>query len=181
MIEAILSMGGMALVSGLGLGYAAIKFHVEGDPLVESLEAALPSSNCGNCGFPGCHAYAEALAGVDGERVAINLCTPGGIATIEALAVLLGVEPVAVAESVGPRVAFIHEEQCIGCTACIKVCPVDAIVGATKQSHTVIANICTDCSACLKPCPVDCIEMIPVADSLYTWQWVKPEGPQVIH
>ncbi|MBF0295043.1 MAG: electron transport complex subunit RsxB [Magnetococcales bacterium] len=178
MIEAILSMGGLALVSGLGLGYAAIKFHVEGNPLVESLTAALPASNCGNCGYPGCHAYAEALAGE--EKISIGLCTPGGVPTMESIASLLGVEPVAM-EAHGPRVAFIHEEKCIGCTACIKACPVEAIIGANKQSHTVVAEMCTDCAACVEPCPVDCIEMVPVTTSIYTWQWNKPDGSGTIH
>ncbi|MBF0614593.1 MAG: electron transport complex subunit RsxB [Magnetococcales bacterium] len=174
MIEAVLSMGGMALVAGLGLGYAAIKFHVEGNPLVENLKAALPSTNCGNCGYPGCGAYAEALAGE--EKVSISLCTPGGVQSMEVIAGILGVEPVAMVER-GPRVAYIYEDRCIGCTACIKACPVDAIIGANKQSHTVIADMCTDCEACVEPCPVDCIEMIPLSVSIFTWQWEKPAGP----
>ncbi|GAB0057196.1 Ion-translocating oxidoreductase complex subunit B [Candidatus Magnetaquicoccaceae bacterium FCR-1] len=178
MIEAVLSMGGMALVAGLGLGYAAIKFHVEEDPLVSNLESALPSTNCGNCGYPGCHAYAEALAGE--EPVSIGLCSPGGTQAMEAIAAILGVEPVAMEEH-GPRTAYIHEEKCIGCTACIKACPVDAIVGANKQSHTVITEMCTDCEACVEPCPVDCIEMVPIQTTLQNWQWVKPNPYQTLH
>ncbi len=179
MIEAVLSMSGMALVAGVGLGFAAKKFHVEGNPVVESLVAILPASNCGNCGFPGCTPYAEALA--SNEKIAINLCTPGGVKTMEAIAGLLGIEPVEFAEPVGPRVAYIHEDKCIGCTACIKACPVDAIIGANKQAHTVVADICTDCQACIEPCPVDCIDMVPIDSSIYTWQWQKPAGPHALH
>ncbi|MBF0626928.1 MAG: electron transport complex subunit RsxB [Magnetococcales bacterium] len=179
MIEAIMSMSGMALVAGLGLGYAAIKFHVEENPLVKNLESALPSTNCGNCGFPGCHAYAEALAD-DDQQVPIALCSPGGTHAMEAIAAILGVEAVAMEEH-GPRTAYIHEEKCIGCTACIKACPVDAIVGANKQSHTVITDICTDCEACVEPCPVDCIEMVPLPTTINSWQWLKPGDPSTIH
>ncbi|MEO5364000.1 MAG: electron transport complex subunit RsxB [Magnetococcus sp. DMHC-8] len=178
MIDAVLSMSGMALAAGVGLGFAAKKFYVQGDPLAEKLVEVLPASNCGNCGFPGCQAYADALAAsaADGN-VAINLCTPGGAPTIKAIAEILGVEPVAPVNDEGPRVAFIDEVRCIGCTACIKACPVDAIVGANKQSHTVIAAWCTNCAACVEPCPVDCIEMVPVTPTVYDWQWDKPAGP----
>ncbi|MBF0098879.1 MAG: electron transport complex subunit RsxB [Magnetococcales bacterium] len=181
MIDAVLSMSGMALAAGIGLGLAAKKFHVQADPLGEKLVAILPGSNCGNCGFPGCQAYADSLAAslTDGG-VAINLCTPGGVPTIKAIADLLGVEPVAAKEEHGPRVAFIDETRCIGCTACIKACPVDAIVGANKQSHTVIVSWCTDCEACVEPCPVDCIAMVPVVATLYDWHWEKPTEP-VVH
>lgn len=178
MIEAVLSMSGMALAAGIGLGIAAKKFYVQGDPLADSLEAVMPASNCGSCGFPGCRAYAEALAASAGNgTVGINLCAPGGAVTIKAIADILGVEPVAAADDTGPRVALIDEVRCIGCTACIKACPVDAIVGGNKQSHTVIADWCTDCEACLEPCPVDCIEMVPVTQTLYDWKWAKPAGP----
>ncbi|MBF0624496.1 MAG: electron transport complex subunit RsxB [Magnetococcales bacterium] len=172
MIEAVLSMGGLALAAGLGLGFASKKFHVEGDPMAEKLEAALPATNCGNCGFPGCRPYADALVG----GAPINLCLPGGNATMEAIAQILGVDPKPVVSD-GPKTAMIRENDCIGCTACIKVCPVDAIIGANKQSHTVITSECTGCVACVEPCPVDCIDMIPVQETLYDWRWQKPAGP----
>ncbi|MBF0285815.1 MAG: electron transport complex subunit RsxB [Magnetococcales bacterium] len=174
MIEAILSVGGMALLAGLGLGFAAKKFQVEADPVAEKVEAALPASNCGNCGYPGCKAYAEAMAAGEAE---INLCTPGGKTTMEEIAMVLGVEPKAMGDG-GPKVAYIHEEACIGCTACIKACPVDAIIGGNKQSHTVVTDICTACEKCVEPCPVDCIEMAPKPQTIYDWQWNKPAGPQ---
>lgn len=177
MIEAVLSMSGLALVAGIGLGFAAKKFHVQGDPVADQLEEILPASNCGNCGYPGCRAYAEALVASAGDgSIGIHLCSPGGNATIKLIADILGVEAVEVDESAGPSVAFIDEVRCIGCTACIKACPVDAIVGANKQSHTVIEAWCTDCKACIEPCPVDCIDMVPVVQTLYDWKWEKPTG-----
>ena len=177
MIEAVISMGGMALVAGLGLGFAAKKFHVEADPIVEKLDALLPGTQCGNCGYPGCTPYAQALAAGEAE---INLCSPGGVATMEQLASLLGVEAVAM-EDEGPLLAVIDESACIGCTACIKPCPVDAIIGANKQAHTVLETECIGCKACVEPCPVDCIEMVKIEPTVYTWTWDKPNGPADIN
>ncbi|MBF0423142.1 MAG: electron transport complex subunit RsxB [Magnetococcales bacterium] len=173
MIEAVLSMGGLALAAGLGLGFAAKKFHVEGNPQVDNLTALLPATNCGNCGYPGCRPYAEAIA--EQGETNIGLCAPGGVEVMEKIASLLGVEPVEMEVDPGPKVAFIREEECIGCTACIKACPVDAIIGANKQSHTVVADMCTSCKACIEPCPVDCIVMVAVPTTVYSWVWNKPE------
>ncbi|MBF0462292.1 MAG: electron transport complex subunit RsxB [Magnetococcales bacterium] len=173
-------MSGLALVAGIGLGVAAKKFYVQSDPLADKVMAVLPASNCGNCGYPGCRAYAEAMATAaaeGGRPVAINRCLPGGAATIQAIADVLGVDPVAVADAIGPQMAVVAEIQCIGCTACIKKCPVDAIVGANKQAHTVIADWCTGCKACIVACPVDCIVMVPVPQTPYNWKWDKPAGP----
>ncbi|MEG3638440.1 electron transport complex subunit RsxB [Magnetococcus sp. PR-3] len=171
-VSAVMSVGGMALFAGLGLGYAAKKFHVESDPIVEKLEAILPATNCGMCGHPGCAPYAQAVT----EGEAINLCTPGGKAVMEQIAEMLGVSPASM-EDEGPTIAYINEDDCIGCTACIKACPVDAIIGANKQSHTVIAVECTSCQLCIEPCPTDCITMEPVEVGLYDWEWNKPAGP----
>jgi electron transport complex protein RnfB len=168
---AILIMGGMALLFGALLGFASVRFKVEGDPLVEQLDDLLPQTQCGQCGYPGCKPYAEAVA--NGE--AINKCAPGGEDTIKKIADLMGVEVQPLDESHGvdntPKVAFIIEEDCIGCTKCIQACPVDAILGASKQMHTIIADECTGCDLCVAPCPVDCIEMIPVKDTLQNWKW----------
>ena len=177
MIEAILSMGGMALVAGIGLGYASIKFHVESDPIVDKLEEALPGTQCGNCGFPGCKPYAEAVA----SGTPINLCAPGGAGTMKSLADLLGVEPQAMGADEGPKVALIDEDACIGCTACIKPCPVDAILGANKQAHTILTKECTGCEACVKPCPVDCITMVSKPASIDSWLWDKPQDSDAVH
>ncbi|MBY5991915.1 electron transport complex subunit RsxB [Ferrimonas balearica] len=167
---AVLVLAGLALLFGVLLGYAAIRFKVEGDPMVEQIEQALPQTQCGQCGYPGCRPYAEAIA--KGEAP-INRCPPGGEATIEKLADMLGVEPEpldADADS-RPKVAFIIEADCIGCTKCIQACPVDAIVGTGKQMHTVIADQCTGCDLCVEPCPVDCIEMRPIPETTQSWKW----------
>lgn len=169
---AILVLTLLALAFGIILGFAAVKFHVEADPIVDQLDALLPQTQCGQCGYPGCKPYAEALA--KGDQ--INKCVPGGEATMRKIADLMGVEPQPLGgsdEAAVPvkKVAFIHEDQCIGCTKCIQACPVDAIVGATKAMHTVIANECTGCDLCVDPCPTDCIEMIPVPTTVDNWKW----------
>jgi len=175
MLSALLVMVGIALFLGIVLGYAAIKFKVEGNPLVEKIENILPQSQCGQCGYPGCRPYAEAIA--EG-RADINLCVPGGNLTGQNLADLLGVEykPVG-GEIAGPKpklVALIDENICIGCTACIKACPVDAIVGATKLMHTVVEDRCTGCELCVPACPVDCISMEPAKEDIASWKWRYP-------
>jgi H+/Na+-translocating ferredoxin:NAD+ oxidoreductase subunit B len=124
------------------------------------IDALLPQTQCTRCGYPGCRPYAVAVAG--GEAP-INQCPPGGSATIHALARLLDREflPLNPANGVerAPRVAWIDESRCIGCARCLPPCPVDAIVGAAKFMHTVLAQRCTGCELCIAPCPVDCIEM----------------------
>ncbi|GGY91043.1 MULTISPECIES: electron transport complex subunit RsxB [Shewanella] len=170
MLIAVVLLTLLALVFGVVLGFAAEKFKVEGNPIVDQIEALLPQTQCGQCGYPGCRPYAEAIA--NGEK--INRCPPGGSATMEKLADLMGVEPeplTATAETQVRKVAFIREEECIGCTKCIQACPVDAIVGAGKLMHTVLASACTGCDLCVEPCPVDCIEMLPVKQDLRTWDW----------
>ncbi|WDG76330.1 electron transport complex subunit RsxB [Pseudomonas chlororaphis] len=129
--------------------------------LIQRIDALLPQTQCGKCGHPGCKPYAEGIA--NGE--AINKCPPGGDETIAGLARLLNVPIVELDISRGPapaQVAFIREAECIGCTKCIQACPVDAIVGAAKQMHTVLIDECTGCDLCVAPCPVDCIEMHPL-------------------
>ena len=138
----------------------------------------MPQTQCGQCGHPGCRPYAEAIA--QGED--INKCPPGGEETIQALADLLGRDPLpldAEEDSSGSekRVAYIREDECIGCTKCIQACPVDAILGAAKLMHTVIVDECTGCDLCVEPCPVDCIDMLPVKADLVHWQWPMPAGP----
>ncbi len=182
MISAILFMVLMASFFGLVLGYSAQKFAVDGDPLVDSIDSILPQTQCGQCGYTGCRPYAEAMARGEAE---INQCPPGGETTVVALAELLGVEPKPLNAEFGTHadvemVAVIREEFCIGCTLCIQACPVDAILGAAKQMHTVIEKECTGCELCVPPCPVDCIDMIPASWS-EQWRPSKPDKKDLEH
>ena len=132
--------------------------------VADDIDALLPQTQCTRCGYAGCKPYAEAIAS---GAAAINQCPPGGSATIGALASLLGRDapPLNPANGVEgpPLVALIDEDTCIGCAKCLPPCPVDAIVGARKQMHTVVAELCTGCELCIAPCPVDCIKMVPRA------------------
>jgi len=180
-LSAVLSLGTLAAVFGAVLGFAAIKFKVEGDPLVEQIDELLPQTQCGQCGYPGCRPYAQAI--VDGDP--INKCPPGGHTTIAALANLLDIEAPTLDEEHGEesdvkKVAYIREDECIGCTKCIQACPVDAILGAAKQMHTVITSECTGCDLCVEPCPVDCIDMLPVQHGLNDWKWELPKTSSII-
>ena len=176
MLTAIAVIAGLAAVFGVILGFAAVRFRVEGDPIVDQIDAILPQTQCAQCGYPGCRPYAEAIASGEAD---INQCPPGGEAGIRALAELLDREPKPLSEEHGvekPKMlAIIDEETCIGCTLCIQACPVDAIVGAAKQMHTVIDEECTGCELCVAPCPVDCIDMVPVKTTLQNWKWPEPE------
>ena len=128
----------------------------------DDIDALLPQTQCTRCGYQGCRPYAEAIAHGEAD---INQCPPGGAATITALAGLLRRDPLPLnpANGVeGPQlVAAIDEAACIGCAKCLPPCPVDAIIGARKQMHTVITALCTGCELCVAPCPVDCISMVP--------------------
>ena len=170
-LGAVITLGILALIFGVILGFAAVKFKVESDPIVDQIDEILPQTQCGQCGYPGCRPYAEAIANGDD----INKCPPGGEATIKQLADLMGVEAKPLDSAHGEedvkKVAVIREDECIGCTKCIQACPVDAILGAAKQMHTVIEHECTGCDLCVEPCPVDCIDMVAVKASPETWQW----------
>lgn len=176
LVTALLAILLLAVPFGLLLGFAAVRFRVEADPVVDQIDSLLPQTQCGQCGFPGCRPYATAIARDEAD---INQCPPGGETTIAALADLLGREakPLnpANGEERAKTVALIDEQRCIGCTLCIQACPVDAILGSAKQMHTVIAAECTGCELCLPPCPVDCITMAPVATTLAEWKWPTPQ------
>jgi len=131
-----------------------------------AIDALLPQTQCTRCGYPSCRDYAVAIAGGEAD---INQCPPGGTETILALAALTGRMSAPLNRDNGiesaPAVAFIDEARCIGCTKCLPPCPTDAIVGAPRLMHTVVAELCTGCELCVAPCPVDCITMVPLLAS----------------
>lgn len=136
---------------------------------VTDIDAVLPQTQCGECGYKGCRPYAEAL--VQGA-VPIDRCPPGGVNTVHALARLLNQDPTPYLEAARmatrlPSRAVIREAECIGCTKCIQACPVDAIIGTAKHMHSILSHECTGCGLCVEPCPVDCIEMQLVPESTY--------------
>jgi Na+-translocating ferredoxin:NAD+ oxidoreductase subunit B len=138
--------------------------------LAGKIDALLPQTQCTKCGYSGCLPYARAIAAGEAD---INQCPPGGAAGVCKLAALLGREakPLNPANGTEQRrtVALIDEARCIGCTLCIQACPVDAIVGAAKRMHAVIAELCTGCDLCVPPCPVDCIDMLPLPEAQAPW------------
>lgn len=172
MLPAIISLAVLGLFLGTTLGIADKYLKVEGNPLADEIEAMLPGSQCGQCGFPGCSPAAAALA--EGEAT-VTLCPPGGKDLAEALASKLGVEVdlSAVADQ-DPQVATINESLCIGCTKCFKRCPTDAILGGPKQIHAVMSEACTGCEKCVDICPTECVSMKPVKVTLKDWHWPKP-------
>ncbi len=172
MFAAISSLTILGALLGLGLGVAARKFAVEGDPLADEIEALMPGSNCGQCGMAGCAAAAKAIA--EGSATP-TVCPAGGKALAVAIAARLGVEldMDAVADT-GPMVAYVKEDICIGCCRCLKVCPTDAMVGAAKQIHSVIREACTGCGNCVERCPTEAAGMHPIPVTLQHWVWPRP-------
>ncbi len=159
---AVLTIALIALIAGLALSYASRRLPATTDDLVERVNELLPQTQCAQCGYPGCRPYASAV--VEGTAE-INLCPPGGDATVRRLADLLGREIMPLVERVEPSVAVVDESLCIGCVHCRNACPVDAIVGAPHFMHTVIQSECTGCELCVAPCPVDCISMRPLVSA----------------
>lgn len=129
----------------------------------KQIDALLPQTQCGECGYPGCMPYAEAMAS---GLAPLNLCPPGGQKTVVALGELLNVDTSEYTALLDKpvQVAKIREDECIGCTKCITACPVDAIIGTNKHMHTIIEFECTGCELCVEPCPVDCIDILPLEE-----------------
>lgn len=130
--------------------------------LADQIDALLPQTQCGLCDYAGCRPYAQAIAF---EQERIDKCLPGGIRVLNKLGELTGIDPQPYLEEMRQKAkpaqkVVIREETCIGCTKCIQACPVDAILGAAKSMHTVIAGECTGCELCIEPCPVDCIDIV---------------------
>ncbi len=162
MVAAIVLLCALTVVLGGVLTCARRWIRPSGSQLIDAIDLLLPQTQCERCGYPGCRPYAQALA----TGRAINRCPPGGSATIEALAELLGRAVIPLDPEL-PRIdpnaiALIDESRCVGCALCLPVCPVDAIVGAALQMHTVIADHCTGCELCVPVCPVDCIAMLKI-------------------
>jgi electron transport complex protein RnfB len=172
MLAAVGSLAVLGATLGTILGIASRYLSVEENPLEAELEALLPGSQCGQCGFAGCKQAASALAQGTAKP---TLCPPGGRATAAALAARLGVSvDLSEAEELEPEIAFVNEDLCIGCTRCLAECNTDALIGAPKQMHTVVAEVCHGCGKCTKVCPTEAIEMMPVPVTLASWHWSKP-------
>ncbi|MCV2368966.1 electron transport complex subunit RsxB [Roseateles oligotrophus] len=145
---------------------------------IAAIDAALPQTQCTRCGYPDCHAYAVAVAA---EQAQINQCPPGGAEGIRRLAAITGRSALPLSAEHGAegplKLAVIDEAWCIGCTLCIKACPVDCIVGAPKQMHVVVAEQCTGCELCVPACPVDCISLVALKPELSGWAaWGAPQA-----
>lgn len=172
MLVAIIILSVMGLVLGGILGTASRLLAVEENPLETELQALLPGSQCGQCGYVGCGPAAAALA--KGEAP-VTLCPSGGKAVAEQLAKKLGITAdLSAHEEKVPEFASVIEDLCIGCTRCIRECSSDAILGASKQMHTIIAQDCHGCNKCPVVCPTEAIVMIPVPLTLSGWHWPKP-------
>lgn len=172
MFVAIIILTVLGLTLGVLLGVASRFFAVEGNPLEAEIEAMLPGSQCGQCGYPGCTPAAAALANGEAE---ITMCPPGGRSLAQEIAEKLGISAdLSDMEDKEPMIARVREELCIGCTKCFKRCPTDAIVGGPKQIHTIIKDACTGCEKCFDVCPTECIQMRPIPKTLQNWYWPNP-------
>ena len=172
MVIPLVSLTTLGVVLGALLGISARVLRVEGNPLQDEIDALMPGSQCGQCGFPGCAAAAAAIA--TGEAP-VTLCPPGGRALAQALADKLGVPAdLAAVEDNTPVYAFMLQDLCVGCTKCLKRCPTDAIIGAPRQLHGAFPDACIGCEKCFEICPNQAIEMRPIEPTVQTWVWPKP-------
>lgn len=170
--QAVAAIGLLGAGLGVALGVAARYLSVPVDDRAQAIADLLPGSNCAQCGYAGCKQAASAM--VEG-RAAPNCCPPGGASTAQRVADVLGVRlTLDAADTELPRVAWVNEARCIGCTRCIRKCGSDAIVGAVKQMHTVLPEACYACGLCVAECPTEAIVMKPVMPTLATWHWPRP-------
>ncbi len=173
MLLAVGSLAVMGATLGTVLGVAARYLAVQADPLEAELQALLPGSQCGQCGYVGCGQAAAALA--KGEAP-VTVCPPGGKAVAEKIAKRLGVAAdLSGHEDAEARYAVINEDKCIGCLRCFQECSTDAIVGAAKQIHTVLVDNCHGCAKCFNTCPTEAVTMHKVQINLADWHWQKPK------
>ena len=172
---ALAALVGMAIAFGALLGFAAVRFEVEGNPLSDQINAILPQTQCGQCGYPDADPTPRRLPTVTPSTSVLPAVKTRfrRWPIYSTLNRSHGAEHGVEAE---PTVAYIREDECIGCTKCIQACPVDAILGAAKLMHTVIIDECTGCDLCVEPCPVDCIDMIPRKGGIQHWYWPLPDG-----
>ncbi len=162
LLISITVIGLFGFIFGIILEFLNIHFKIKDDIIVEKIDQILSQSQCGQCGYTGCRPYAEAIIN-DGE--AINKCVPGGEQSMLKIAELLNIEPQEIDKDkliFKRKIAFIDEYNCIGCTKCIQVCPVDAIIGTARSMHTIVEDFCTGCDLCVARCPTDCITMLPI-------------------
>ncbi|MFW6380166.1 MAG: RnfABCDGE type electron transport complex subunit B [Halorhodospira sp.] len=174
MYAAMLVLTGIALLIGLLLAIAAQYLKPPPDETAEAIERALPGTNCGQCGLPGCSVGAQAAAA--GE-LPVDFCPPGGRMVAEEIARITG-RPLPIGEQDdGTRwVAQVtREDRCTGCLKCIKACPTDAVIGAPKQIHGVLPEACSGCAACLEVCETGAIELVPEPRTLANWRWPRPQ------
>lgn len=172
MIVSIAAIAALGLILGWLLGLASNWFGTAVDPVVERIAEALPGSQCGQCGYAGC---AQAAAAVAAGEAPVTLCPPGGRAVAEKLAEIVGTtfDPGNLPDR-GPLLARVRTDYCIGCSRCIKACPTDAILGATKQLHVVLGEACIGCGACTEVCPTGGIDLEGIPVTLRNWRWHKP-------
>jgi electron transport complex protein RnfB len=172
MSAAILSLTLLGVVLGIILSIAGRLLAVETDANLAEIEALLPGTNCGLCGYPGC---AGAAAAIVAGTAAATCCTPGGKAVAQAIVAKLGIAlDLSGMADEGPQLALVAEDLCIGCCRCIKSCPTDAILGAPRQIHNVLREACTGCAVCAGHCPTEAIQMVPVPVTLSHWVMPRP-------